>query len=799
MLTSYYFSIPDIRCASCCGPIEQALHQCGIDQFDIDITDKSLHIELPGNTQTQRQSIERLHRALEDCGFSLKEQAWLKWLRQMHRFFAFIGLAGGGVLMLLSLLSLPISWPVLITIASICTLATLLIGAESLYYAAIKLVKSRTLTMDTLFAISTITVLSVSIASLFVPWLPMMFDVALLIYGFRHLGQVIEESIKHSLACAIRFQDRIPSQVEKIVHQQTLWVAVDELSPGDIIRVPPGQVVPVDGQSSLDSIGLIKTIVNGSLAPITVLKDEEVLAGTEVPIDAAPLLLTVSKPAEQSYLACLDKEMSLERKKKAPLVSKTEHYLHYFIPIVMGVAIVTAIAVGLFFTPALAIQCAVAILVSACPCTLGFITPFAMKIGLHKAASYGVHYKNANELEKSSHIDTVVFDLNGTLTHAKPRIVGLKWRAPTSAHHQLLRYIYAIESQSSHYLAACICDYVKQQGLNLEEKVAVTALDTRYHAGIGAQIEGKTYVLGNADMMKIHGIALDDEQDDKQIIYVACDGQLVAQLAWDDTLREDAPAAIEALKKLKKNVYLCTGADEKTAVRFAKKLGIDATCVYADCGKGGKNKKDYIHQLRQQGRRVAMVGDGSNDGPAIGASDFSIAMKSIASDVVTRGNAGALIEENTLMPAVNGLVIAQQTMTHMKQNLVLSLSYNLSMVALTAVLLLTVGMALNPAVGVALMIVQSSLLLLNAYRFKRQKLQHLSRRSKPDDLGVNHFIAAAEYKPALKPLPRVRLTSSSERCSSPRTSTFWRPASEEETGVRQGNARHHLQPAQQPA
>ena len=383
--------------------------------------------------------------------------------------------------------------------------------------------------------------------------------------------------------------------------------------------------------------------------------------------------------ANQSYLARLDQTIENARHVKAPLETSTSRLLQYFIPTVFIFAIASALVIGHFFTVALAIQSAVSVLVSACPCTLGFITPLAVKIGMNKAADHGVRFQSAKKLQDAEQIDTVVFDLNGTLTLGTPvvRTYGVM-PGVTSTEQDVLAYFSVLEKQSNHPLAKAIYKCVNEKNSVPPIDWQVTSLDQSNHSGLTALINEEPYTLGNETMMREAGIDVQHVDSHRKegdtVIYLARGTQVMGYMVLADQLRPTARSVIDALKTQGKTIYLCTGSDETTAHRYADELGILRSNVHAGCmgsavEPSDRDKKTVIDTLKASGRRVAMVGDAANDALAITASQLGIAVKSQGSDELTQENAGVVIQSGSLWPIVSAFEVAKQTVNNVKQNI----------------------------------------------------------------------------------------------------------------------------------
>lgn len=753
MSQTYTLYINGMTCVSCSGSVKKQLENQLSQRFlsfDVDITTpdpKRTTVVLTDESREYSQVWDELKEYIEDIGFScenvdyqsineqeVKPDYSLKKLLTSHWFLGTIGCIAGAAVLIVYLAAGALPMSAMIAIAGFSTLLTLILGANSYYDAWSKWRKTSTLTMDSLFALSTAAILIVSIASLFIPGLPMMFDAGLLIYGFRHIGIAIEDSIKEKISSA-KFQDRAPKTVRLKTRSGFENTVLKHIKANDLIIVQPGEIIPLDGICE-EETSVYKTIITGDILPRSVLAQKAVLAGMRLAENARPLTLRVSKTYQESYLARLDKGIEKASQEKAPIELQTGKLLGYFIPAVLALAVISGIAVGIFFTPALAIQCAVSVLVSACPCTLGLITPLAVKTGMHKAAEHGVQFKSAKTLQQAEQIDTVIFDLNGTLTTGIPKVTQFGLLGPSElSESDLMAYCAALEKDSAHPIGKAIYSYAQAKNPQAQQ---VTQLNAQHHSGITGQILENNYTLGSRTLMQQEEITLPETQqlphlaDGDHLIYIARNKVVIGFMVLTDPLRNDARQTINTLKAMGKEIHLCTGADKDTAARYALTLGI--TKIYAGCD--ATLKTEYIKTVRNSGKLVAMIGDAANDAQAFAASNFSIAIASNGSDDITQQKADAVVYTETLSPIVSAFAISKQTVANIKQNLFMSLGYNLGAILISGGLLLAIGLTLNPAVGVTLMIVQACMIMLNVYRFKKQPLEHLQEKQKTNQEEV---------------------------------------------------------------
>lgn len=758
MSKPFVFYINGMSCVSCSNTIESALRQqyaTELEYFHADLTmanPKKTTIILAEQHSTHESTWTALKKQIQDFGFECQDKnyephqesnkpvevdtaPWIvsgKKIITSHWFLGSLGCVTGLALLITCLAAGSLVLTTMLPLAILSTILTLALGANSYYDSWKKLVQSKTLTMDTLFSISTLSVLSVSIAAFFIPWLPMMFEAGLLIYGFRHIGLAIEDSIKEKINSA-QFQDRAPKKVRLYLKSSVQEIELHYIKVDDIIELHPGELVPIDGFCEEESL-LYNTIVTGAVLPQAYRAGDKILAGMRLADNSKPLKMRALHKAADSYLARLDAGITQSIHEKAPLELTTEQLLSYFIPTVIVLAALSGVVVSLFSPPALAIQCAISVLVSACPCTLGLVIPLAVKTGIHKAAEHGVHFKNAKVLQQTEQIDSIVFDLNGTLTTGIPVVkhygvlpgIGVTPK-------QLLSISAALEAESMHPIGKAIYSFAKTN--NIAEARMEQRDDSSHHAGIRGQINQQNYSIGSQALMQEQGITTAaveaklclDAGD--SVVYIAREGVLIGYIVMTDPLRNDAYQTVNTLSTMGKTVHLCTGADEPTARRYAEALNINhvyANTVPTALEHNDKTKPAYIKLLQSQNHKVAMVGDAGNDASALAASDLGIAVLSPNSDELTQKHAGAVIQNGTLSPIASAFTISQQTVQNIHQNLLLSLGYNLAAVVISGGLLVALGLTVNPAIGAALMAIQACIVLLNVYHFKQKEIPHLN-------------------------------------------------------------------------
>jgi len=763
-MSIFKLHIPDISCAACAESIKNALDGCrGVESVEINILSKTVTITVSEKETTLDSNIKQiLYDTVDAIGFPatdelvnqveidpLTQKKYISAKKNIRNYWikGFIGVLAGAAMMAICLFWMGIPFLVISILSGISSLLTLFLGKDTYKQAATQLVKAKTLSMESLFTVSTLVALGVSCASFFIPWLPMMFDAALFILGFKNIGTAIKESAKQRVA-KMSCRDYAPKEIEVEGSENKFQrYLVKDLLPGNIIIVRSGQTVPTNAICLSEDVSLYKTRITGDTIPKTIAVGETIQAGCVVPQDVSFIKMKVIAKESDSYLARLDQELEQAELQKAPIEISTNKMLKYFIRSVFAIAIISSIVVGVMFSPIAAIQCGISILASACPCTLGLIIPFAIKIGIAKAAEHGVNFKSGKSIQAAAEIDTVVFDLNGTLTTGIPTVIN------STVPPEMLAHLAAMEKNLNHPFAKAIFNYANEKSTESKDGAEFKdfTLDKSYHAGVTAKIDNEDFAVGNSRLMQKLGIDISQcneevKSTNADVIYFVRNKIIIGTILLRTPLRNDAKQTIQELKRLGKKIHLCTGSDANIAIKYADELGIPQENIEANC----VTKSAYIQALTRKGHKVAMIGDAANDATAVAASHFGIAIKSAASDDVTREHAGATINNASLWPVVNAFTIANQTRSNIRQNLVATVSYNLLAMIVFGGLLVAVGFTLNPALGALLMVAQIGLVLMNLERFKRQPVS--SFKSSPEFKSTHGNLASKlTQKPGTQP------------------------------------------------
>ncbi|MDZ7602307.1 MAG: heavy metal translocating P-type ATPase [Hoeflea sp.] len=547
------------------------------------------------------------------------------------------------------------------------------------------------------------------------------FEAAVVIVTLVFVGQVLELRARERTGDAIRaLLDLAPKTARRILPDGTEYDApLENIMEGDRLRVRPGDAVPVDG-----------TVIEGRSS-----LDESMLTGESMPVEKGPgdaetgatinkngsLVIEAGKVGADTVLAQIVAMVSNARRSRAPIQGLADRVSAVFVPTVVAIAII-AFVVWLIFGPdpalVFAIASAVSVLIIACPCALGLATPISITTAAGRGAQAGVLIKDAEALERMAGVDTLIVDKTGTLTMGKPKVTDTV-ALGTPPEVDLLSLAAALERGSEHPLAEAIVEGADAQGAPRQEAEDFEAVTGK---GVRGKVGGRAVALGNAAMMREMG--LDTAQADakadtlraegKTAMFLAVDGALAGIVAVADPIKESTAQAIRELHAQGLRVIMATGDNERTAQAVAGKLGIDEVRA----GVLPKAKKDLIDQLRREGHRIAMAGDGVNDAPALAAADVGIAMGTGAD--VAMESAGITLLGGDLMGIVRARKLARATLRNVKQNLFFAFAYNALGVPIAAGLLYPVtGLLLSPMIAAAAMSLSSVSVISNALRLRR--------------------------------------------------------------------------------
>jgi Cu+-exporting ATPase len=550
------------------------------------------------------------------------------------------------------------------------------------------------------------------------------FEAAAVITVLVLLGQVLELRARETTSGAIRaLLDLAPKTARRIGPDGSEQeVALETVVVGDHLRVRPGEKIPVDGMVTEGRSAVDESMVTGESMPVTKEAGAKVIGGTIN--QSGGLVITAEKVGRYTMLSQIVQLVADAQRSRAPIQRLADDVSAYFVPAVIGIALV-AFVVWSIFGPeprfSYGLIAAVAVLIIACPCALGLATPMSIMVGVGRGAQAGVLIKNAEALERMEKVDTLVIDKTGTLTEGKPAVTAIV-AADGLSETDVLRLAASVERASEHPIAHAIVSAAERRGVAL---AAVDAFDSPTGRGAFGTVESRRVVLGNARFLQDEGVATDAlaaqaeqlRQDGATAIFAGVDGRVAGVLAIADPVKASTPDALAALRQAGVRVVMLTGDNWTTAKAVARRLGIDD--VEAEVLPDEKGA--VVQRYKAAGPVVAMAGDGVNDAPALAAADVGIAMGTGA-DVAIE-SAGVTLLKGDLTGIVRARKLSQATMGNIRQNLFFAFIYNALGVPVAAGALYPFfGILLSPVIAAAAMALSSVSVIANAARLRRTEL-----------------------------------------------------------------------------
>ncbi|NDK55883.1 heavy metal translocating P-type ATPase [Pontibacter fetidus] len=552
------------------------------------------------------------------------------------------------------------------------------------------------------------------------------FEAVAVIIAFILLGKYLEEGAKNRSSAAIKkLMGMQPNTVRIVRDGGELEIKIEEVQVGDRVILLPGDRVPVDGEVASGTTYLDESMLSGEPLPVQKQPGDKVFAGTINQKGSVQLI--AQKTGGETMLAHIIKMVQEAQGSKAPVQKLVDKIAGIFVPVVLGIAIVTLLAWIILGGEAYLTEgflSMISVLVIACPCALGLATPTAIMVGVGRGAENGILIKDAESLERAHEVNAVILDKTGTITQGKPTVTDVVWASDVQHEKQLEAYFYSMEAQSEHPIAQAVYAYYKELGAQVQQPDHFNSLTG---LGIEADFEGKKYYAGNYKLLQQHGVTIPEElaqqtiklqEDAKTVVYFADEKQALGVFAVSDPIKETAAQGIKAMHDAGLEIYMLTGDNNQTAAAVARQVGI--TNYKAELMP--QDKAEFVKQLQGSGKHVAMVGDGINDAQALATADISIAMgqgTDIAMDV-----AGITLMRSELTQVAAAIKLSRATVNTIRQNLFWAFFYNVICIPIAAGLLFPfTGFLLSPMIAGAAMAFSSVSVVANSLRLRSVKLK----------------------------------------------------------------------------
>ncbi|MDQ8152765.1 MAG: copper-translocating P-type ATPase, partial [Gemmatimonadota bacterium] len=637
-----------------------------------------------------------------------------------------------GVIGVVMMAAMPIAhhlpWATLVQL--LVTLGVMTTAGRHFYVRAWQGLTHRTADMNTLVALGTGAAFLYSLVATLLPSVfssrgipaDVYFEAVVLIIAFILTGNAFEARAKRNTAVALRALVQLQPKTARVVRNlMEREVPIDEVVPGDVVAVKPGERIPVDGVVLRGESAVDESMLTGESIPVAKQQGDRVFGGTMNGTGA--FRLTATTLGADSALARIVQLMRDAQGSRAPIQQLADRISAIFVPVVVAIAALTFVTwVLVAQEPVRAMAIAVSVLIIACPCAMGLAVPTAVMVATGRGASLGVLIKGGEALQRAAEVDTVVLDKTGTVTEGRPVVTDLVRVDDALTDETMLALVAAVERRSEHPLADAIVREAATRGLTLSEVEGFASLTGR---GARGTVEGRTVLAGNAAALAEHGIdagALIREAHrladaGRTVLFIAIDGRAVGVIAVADPIRPTSREAIAVMRARGLEVVLLTGDEARVGEAVAREAGIARVVA----GVLPEGKVAEVQRLQREGRVVAMVGDGINDAPVLAQADVGMAMGSGA-DVATDA-ADVVLMRGDLRAAAQALALAHRTMRTMRQNLFWAFAYNVIGIPVAAgVLYPTFGILLSPVVASAAMAFSSVSVVTNALRLRGARL-----------------------------------------------------------------------------
>lgn len=726
--------IEGMNCAGCAGKVEKALKSVeGVSEAQVNLANRTAHVEGYMENIQGDESIKALSKAVADAGYKAyplesmdrgeqRQQEALKFKSLIRKASTAAAL---GVIMIVGMWAN--LWPSAeagqnFWIGSgIITLLVMIFAGGHFYAGAVRAILHGNTNMDTLIALGTGTAWAYSMLIAISPDLVMTqarhfyFEAAVLIIAFINIGQALEARGRGKTSEAIEKLISLAPKTACLVRKgEEVMVPIETLQVGDIIRIKPGEKIPVDGEVTEGSSTIDESMLTGEPLPVVKHTGDVVTGGTVN--GTGSFLFKAERTGSNTVLAHIIDMVQRAQSTKPSIGRMVDKVTAIFVPTVVTIAVIT-FGIWYIFGPSIdyAFVTAVTVLIIACPCALGLATPMSIMVGIGKAAEYGILIRNGEALERAGEIDTVLLDKTGTITSGKPEVIDIIADHPD----ELLKLAATLEASSEHPLASAILAAAKAKKIK-----PLKAIDFESHTGMGisAMVEGQKLLLGNETLMRSFSVNTSPEFEEqfkvlteaaKTALFLAKDNETLGIIAISDPIRSDSVDAIKRMQESGLKVMMLTGDHLHTAKAIAAQTGVKEFMA----GVSPQDKHEKVLQLQAEGRKVAMVGDGINDAAALAQADVGIAIGS-GTDIAIE-SADITMIHGSLFGVLRAINISHATIRNIKQNLFGAFVYNsLGIPVAAGILFPFYGILLNPIIAGAAMAASSVTVVSNANRLR---------------------------------------------------------------------------------
>lgn len=722
-MTTATFAIGGMHCAACAVRNERILRKIpGVREANVNLGTRRARVEFDETAVSEsalREAIvESGYEVLADQAGDHRQQAREEVQTAKRR--ALLAIVLAAPVTLLAMLDIALPWSFFGRNASVWIEAifssVIILGLGFDFHRGMLLqARNFAANMDTLISLGTLAALLYSLWGMFVGDQHLYFETGAVIAALILLGRYFEARSRGQAGEAIEKLMELGAKTARVIRDgQEQDIPIDQVKVGDLLQVRPGEKVPVDGTVAKGSSSVDESMLTGESMPATKVKGDEVFGAT-INISGA-FQMTATKVGQDTVLAQIVRMVSEAQGNKAPIQKLADRVSGIFVPIVLSIAL--AAAIGWYLVTGDIYQSfvpAVAVLLIACPCSLGLATPTAIMVGTGVGAHRGILIKNGEALERGRKIDVVVFDKTGTLTEGRPAVADVVATRADVSQDDVLQIAASLERMSEHPLGQAIVRAAKERHIALAD---VEGFENLAGKGIKGKLANAAVAVGSPRLMQEEGVPVElslphietRQARAQTAIAVARNGELIGIIAVADTLKSDAKEAIQQLRADGIVTVMITGDNHRTAKAIAERIGIDE--VFAEVLP--QDKAEHVKRLQARGQRVAFVGDGINDAPALAQADLGIAIGTGTDIAIEAGN--IVLVKGSPLKVIEALRLSRLTFKTIKQNLFWAFFYNIAAIPLAAFGLL------NPMIAAGAMAISSVSVVGNSLRIRRQKL-----------------------------------------------------------------------------